>query len=493
MSLLRADARHIPLADGCVQCVVTSPPYWGLRDYGTARWEGGDAACDHKAPNAAQRYFNGQGAVYERGGAPSARRNESNYRYVCGKCGAHRIDRQIGLEQTPDSYVAELVAMFREVRRVLRDDGVLWLNLGSTYFGGGQGGAGSFASERPGWQQPDVSGASGRIPSRRGQRAPAYGTDGTALPDSMAADSAYSGLCDGCLADFRSHRDHIAGSVQPTEQSAPLPSPIGRDSGPPDCVEAFPTASLPDVLASTTIESWRRHQGACSRCDARSSDLSAVHSFAADAPEFSRMTLGNYTGRLKQKDLVPVPWMVAFALQADGWYLRSDIIWHKPNPMPESVTDRPTKAHEYVFLLTKRERYFYDAKAIQETSIVSAGRTMRFGSPKQEGTLRKDIGRARTDDGTRNARTVWTIATQPYSGASGAHFATFPAALVERCVLAGSKPGDRVLDPFGGSGTTARVALSLGRKAVSTELNPAYLALAKERTHVTLGLPLEVA
>jgi DNA modification methylase len=202
------------------------------------------------------------------------------------------------------------------------------------------------------------------------------------------------------------------------------------------------------------------------------------------------MTLGNYTGRLKQKDLVPVPWMVAFALQADGWYLRSDIIWHKPNPMPESVTDRPTKAHEYVFLLTKRERYFYDAKAIQETSIVSAGRTMRFGSPKQEGTLRKDIGRARTDDGTRNARTVWTIATQPYSGA---HFATFPAALVERCVLAGSKPGDRVLDPFGGSGTTARVALSLGRKAVSTELNPAYLALAKERTHVTLGLPLEVA
>jgi DNA modification methylase len=207
------------------------------------------------------------------------------------------------------------------------------------------------------------------------------------------------------------------------------------------------------------------------------------------------MTWGNYTGRLKQKDLVPIPWMVAMALQADGWYLRSDCIWSKANPMPESVTDRPTKAHEYVFLLTKRERYAYDARAIAEPA------SQPFGLPRLTGQHKADAGGFTTNGhgasslGTnqgaavRNARSVWTIATQPYSGA---HFATMPEALVERCVLAGSKPGSLVFDPFGGSGTTAAVALRLGRRAVCTELNPAYLALAERRTHVTLGLPLEM-
>jgi DNA modification methylase len=212
----------------------------------------------------------------------------------------------------------------------------------------------------------------------------------------------------------------------------------------------------------------------------------------------SGMAWLNYT--FKPKDMVPIPWMVAMALQADGWYLRSDIIWSKPNPMPESVTDRPTKAHEYVFLLTKSERYFYDAMAISEPvsqtngaqawrRIFDASKQNKEVEMKAQGVKAGNDGRRDPDATDRNARTVWTIATQPYSGA---HFATMPEALVERCVLAGSKPGSLVFDPFGGSGTTAAVALRLGRRAVCTELNPAYLALAERRTHVTLGLPLEM-
>jgi site-specific DNA-methyltransferase (adenine-specific) len=155
---------------------------------------------------------------------------------------------------------------------------------------------------------------------------------------------------------------------------------------------------------------------------------------------------------IKHKDLIGIPWRVAFALQADGWYLRSDIIWHKPNPMPESVTDRPTKAHEYVFLLTKSARYYYDAVAIAEPSIAE----------------------------TRNARSVWSITTQPFKGA---HFATMPPELASRCILAGSRIGDTVLDPFGGAGTTGLVADRLGRDAVLIELNPTYAALARDRIH----------
>jgi DNA modification methylase len=314
VTLLRADARHTPLADGCVQCVVTSPPYWGLRDYG--------------------------------------------------------IDRQIGLEQTPDAYVAELVAVFREVRRVLRDDGVLWLNLGDSY--------------------------NNRSVARKSSHQTGLGFDSTDLQ-----------------------------------------------------------------------KSWKQLSG-----EGR-----------------TRMSLSE--GGLKEKDLVGIPWRVAFALQADGWYLRSDIIWAKPNPMPESVTDRPTKAHEYVFLLTKRERYAYDAKAIAEPSTYPNDDRKARGAIAQKRMPTQMIAGIRPGSATyadRNARTVWAIATQPYSGA---HFATMPEALVERCVLTGSKTGSLVFDPFGGSGTTAAVALRLGRRAVCTELNPAYLTLAERRTHVTLGLPLE--
>jgi DNA modification methylase len=191
---------------------------------------------------------------------------------------------------------------------------------------------------------------------------------------------------------------------------------------------------------------------------------------------------------LKPKDLVGIPWRVAFALQADGWWLRSDIIWHKPNPMPESVTDRPTKAHEYVFLLTKGERYQYDADAIAEKATQPTG-APRLTAQHKRGVLQdltaSTLGSNQGAE-TRNARSVWTVATQPFSGA---HFATMPPELVRRCILAGSRPGDTVLDPFNGAGTTGLVAQEHGREYVGIELNEEYIAISERRlAQTTLGV-----
>lgn len=195
-------------------------------------------------------------------------------------------------------------------------------------------------------------------------------------------------------------------------------------------------------------------------------------------------------GSCKPKDLIGVPWLLAFALRADGWFLRQDIIWHKPNPMPESVRDRCTKAHEYVFLLSKSERYFYDHEASMEP--VAASTVERLSQPtlhQQEGSARvpgktngnmKAVGR--TD--LRNRRSVWTVATRPYKGA---HFATFPPSLIEPCILAGSRVGDVVLDPFMGSGTTAAVALRHDRQYLGCELNPAYQPLQEARIADAVG------
>jgi DNA modification methylase len=314
--ILEGDCRELlpTLEPGSVQCCVTSPPYWGLRDYG--------------------------------------------------------IDSQLGLEATPEEYVAAMVAIFREVWRVLRDDGTLWLNLGDSYVSSG-------------------------------------------------TQSANSGLAK--LADKWAPR------VNPR-------NPNRDDRG--------------EVTRGTkAISPW-----------------------------------------LRPKDLCGIPWRVAFALQADGWYLRSDIIWHKPNPMPESVTDRPTKAHEYIFLLSKRERYFYDAEAIKERANYPEGRwgghNPRPGIDINGGGQASRDGFDSKNPAIRNKRSVWTIATQPYSEA---HFATFPEELPKLCILAGTKPGDTVLDPFAGSGTTLRVALELGRKAIGIELNPQYLDLIRSRTDVTPG------
>jgi len=212
--------------------------------------------------------------------------------------------------------------------------------------------------------------------------------------------------------------------------------------------------------------------------DGRKKDAGAMH---------ATRHVDNLGDIYKPKDLIGIPWMLAFALRADGWYLRQDIIWHKPNPMPESVRDRCTKAHEYIFLLSKSEKYFFDSEAMREDSADPTGSAARyksaFGGKKNETLLATDqvhtrpIG-MREFDGKRNRRSVWTIATKPYKGA---HFATFPTALIEPCVLAGSRPNDIVLDPFMGSGTTAAVAIQHGRQYLGCELNPEYGALQEQR------------
>ena len=268
-----------------VHTCVTSPPYFGLRDYG--------------------------------------------------------MDGQIGLEDTPEAFVARLVEVFREVRRVLRDDGTLWLNLG----------------------------------------------------DSYAANRSYQ-------------------------------------------------------VTSTK-------------------------------------------GGPKPKDLIGIPWRAAFALQADGWYLRQDIIWHKPNPMPESIRDRCTKAHEYIFLLSKGPKYFFDHGAIKEPMAASSLPRLKQNIADQVGTTRANGG-AKTNGNmkavgngeTRNRRSVWTVTTKPFKGA---HFATFPPDLIEPCILAGSPPGGVVLDPFGGSGTTAGVAIKHGRSAILCELNPEYVDMMDHRISQIAG------
>jgi DNA modification methylase len=347
------------LPDKSVHTCVCSPPYWGLRDYGTGTWEGGDAACAHDPggmKQVPQTKHPAASASITSGGNRGAGR-------TCLKCGATRADQQLGLEATPEEYVANMVAVFREVRRVLRDDGTLWLNLGDSYTSGGRG-----------YRDPGQSKINGG----------------------------------------------------------------GRVTG-----------------------------------------LTAKGTRAETPPG------------LKPKDLVGIPWMTAFALRADGWYLRSDIIWEKPNPMPESVTDRPTKSHEYLFLLSKSERYYYDHEAIAEP--VTASTIERLSQPtldqqngsdrvpgKMNGTM-KAVGAL----DTRNRRTVWTIPTKPFSEA---HFATYPAELIEPCILAGSPVGGTVLDPFFGAGTTALVADRLGRHAIGIELNPDYVKIAEKRLRKDAGM-----
>jgi DNA modification methylase len=342
--LIRGNALAIPLKDKSVQTVVTSPPYWGLRDYGTAKWDGGDAECGHKPPPRQPRAERPDAYGFGTRSVLAAQdEGSTTYKIACGKCGATRIDNQLGLESTPEAYVAKMVQVFAEVRRVLRDDGTIWVNLGDSYAASGPaGGAGKQHTNK--------------------------------------------------------------GSVNVPVRIAPL--------------------------------------------------------------------------GLKPKDLVGIPWRVAFALQADGWYLRSDIIWSKPNPMPESVTDRPTKAHEYIFLLSKNERYYFDADAVKEplACLPHAPGNRKLDESRNDHDQMSKIWGA---NGLRNIRSVWTIATQPYPEA---HFATFPEDLIKPCILAGCPVGGIVLDPFSGSGTTVKVAQDLGRVGVGLELSESYLAMARHRT-----------
>ena len=191
---------------------------------------------------------------------------------------------------------------------------------------------------------------------------------------------------------------------------------------------------------------------------------------------------GNKLDGLKEKDLIGIPWMLAFALRADGWYLRQDIIWHKPNPMPESVKDRCTKAHEYIFLLSKNRKYYYDHEAIKEQAVGErwGGNTpINMNNTKDTNNQFSGLTRPRKMVyDKRNKRSVWKVVTKPYKGA---HFAVFPEELIEPCILAGSEKGDVVLDPFMGSGTTAIVAKTLGRNYIGCELHEDYGKLIKKR------------
>lgn len=426
-----AQLRTLP--DNFVHCVVTSSPYWGLRDYGLppSTW-GGDSACNHawredRTYKDSPTRTGKEGVGFDDAAVTRAQRWTAHA--TCTICGAWR--GCLGLEPTPELFVRHLTDVFREVRRVLRADGTCWLNLGDSWAGGG--------------------GLCATAPSNlRGSKSGKYGRAGALKPGGL---------------------------------------PTGRS--------------------------------------------------------------------IKSKDLVGIPWMAAFALRADGWYLRQDIVWHKPNPMPESVTDRCTKAHEYLFLLTKSERYYFDHHAIQEPAVVGNHKRNTQGlikarntpgQPPHTGLHTGEIG------GVRNKRSVWSVTTKPFKGA---HFATFPPDLIEPCVLAGTSAGgvcrtcgtprrrvvERaaaasdaprkgsttyvpdgvqdfrlhavagqayenwrlanpqrttgwrasckcpanetepaiVLDPFGGAGTTAVVALKHKRHAVLCELNPKYVALAVER------------
>lgn len=295
-------AMDVIMAPKSVNTVITSPPYFGLRDYGH--------------------------------------------------------DGQIGLEQTPDEYVAAMVEVFRSVRRVLRDDGTVWLNLGDTY------------AQHKGGTTPPAQTVAGGVGGKGGEK------------------------------ERRGQKD----GYNPT-----------RDP--------------------------------------------AAHG-------------------LKHKDLMGIPWRVAFALQSDGWYLRQDIIWHKPNPMPESVRDRCTKAHEYIFLLSKSPRYYFDSDAMREDAVKGAAGSKFNAGKTAEHQLNRASDQKRIESGKRNRRSVWSVTTKPFKGA---HFATFPVDLIEPCVLAGCPEVGTVYDPFGGAGTTAIAALKHGRRAILSELNPEYVAMAHER------------
>jgi DNA modification methylase len=330
------------------QTCVTSPPYYGLRDYGTAKWEGGDVNCDHVE---SENKHGGQRADRNQEGY------KKQYKEFCKKCGAIREDKQIGLEETPEEYIKAMVEVFRCVWDVLEDDGTLWINIGDSYASTG------------GRQVEQTVRKSGDYVNS-GQK----GSDG-----------------------------------------------VGTSRKPPEGI--------------------------------------------------------------KTKDLIGIPWMLAFALRADGWYLRQDIIWHKPNPMPESVQDRCTKAHEYIFLLSKSKKYYYDANSIKEDAVGERG-----GAPLKATNPEFRPGDSKSVNGGlshgwqpsefRNKRSVWTVNPKPYSGA---HFAVFPEELIEPCILAGAPVGGIVLDPFMGSGTTAQVAQDLGRQYIGCELNPEYGKLQKKR------------
>jgi len=490
------------LPDCSVNCCITSPPYWGLRDYG--------------------------------------------------------VEGQLGLESTPEEYVQKMVDLFREVRRVLRDDGILFLNLGDSYYGSGKGQTANGCNDP---KQPKLHGM--KLPVN-GRRASAYGTSDKALGDYQDCGCLCQNLCGVCREVYlRTSRNYdllvpmlIASLSLPNHENTEFGSDhfptldfshlgdhifpaildllhCGAHAG--ERLHAF-QETMPDEFSRQLLDlCWRRGtSSACLLCgrsltynapgSSRMSDDSsrqwqhngntslhgdqqAHHSLykdtvcgycngilTADTPPYIQPYCTTKQGKsqLKPKDLVGIPWRVAFALQADGWYLRQDIIWHKPNPMPESVTDRCTKAHEYVFLMSKSQQYYYDNEAIKERTLTKDNSNRNRDITKLNNTpgRTKMMGLKTNDYDNRNKRSVWTVATKPFKEA---HFAVFPPDLIKPMILAGCPTGGVVLDPFVGSGTTAIVARKLGRHFVGIELNEKYKQMAERRVaETTPSLFMEV-
>jgi DNA modification methylase len=352
------------LDDKSINTCVTSPPYYGLRDYGTGTWEGGDSNCPHYRTSKRSDITSTGHAAMVDSGHPVG---DAIYKTVCPICGAVRVDNQIGLEESPEEYINRLVEVFREVKRVLRDDGILWVNIGDSY----------------------------------------SGSHGNGYKQTMWASN---------------------GQYNSEEKNA--------------------------------LDHMPKKKNGC-----------------------------------KPKDLIGIPWMLAFALRADGWYLRQDIIWAKNNPMPESVKDRCTRSHEYIFMLTKSRKYYFDHEAMLEEAIGYDGRkdTLNKGSTKFSNGNYMPNGkhinsmaangheRWNFKDGVpmRNKRDVWRVGV--CSSVKDAHFAVFPKELIEPCILAGCPEGGWVLDPFSGSGTTGIVSLNHGRNYIGIDLNPEYNKIAERR------------
>lgn len=339
------------IPDESVDCCITSPPYYGLRDYGTGEWIGGDPNCPHRRMS----------KIFEKTTTGHKQEElignvgDAIYKSVCPLCGAVREDKQIGLEESPEEYIDRLVNVFREVKRILKPEGTLWVNIGDSY-AGGQGRYGGF--------------------------------------DDMS--------------DKQNTNKGSLGQIN-------------------------------------TYQKWSHDT-------------------------------------IKTKDLIGIPWMLAFALRNDGWYLRQDIIWHKPNPMPESVKDRCTKSHEYIFLLSKSPKYFFDYEAIQETA--TTGESVRdknaegYQADYPNGERFSSGLHIYGKGGKRNKRDVWSVIPSHYKEA---HFATFPEELVTPMLLAGCPKDGIVLDPFMGSGTTGAVAILNKRHYIGCELNREYIDMANNR------------
>jgi len=487
--ILEGDCRDVlaTLPECSVHTCVTSPPYFGLRDYGTGKWEGGDPACEHTV--------GGQVPDSKAKGAITTGVRPGVDASSCRRCGARRVDQQIGLEPTPDEFVDELVRVFREVRRVLRDDGTVWLNLGSSYCS--EDGYPLKPTDAA-WLAGLIDGEGCiQIHQQRGR------------PN--CRDQFQLDLSVGMMTSEAVQRAHAItglGSCHQQNRGVWDWSVRGRQTAEflraiyPYLVTKRRQAALGIMLMEHIAEQRGNRvrpltDEAIAYREALKRSVSACNQ--RGEPEIAPRDPRPAPLGVKAKDDLMIPHRVFQALMWDGWYGRSDIIWAKPNPMPESVTDRPTRSHEFIFLLSKGPRYFYDADAIREDfadeRMGNPGRYRCTDAPaKGANNDRGDLGFLNDGGGWdrgaqvggRNKRDVWTVSAKPYAGA---HFATFPPDLIEPCVLAGCPEGGTVLDPFAGAGTTGLVAVRNRREFVGIELNPEYAAMARDRieTDVRLG------